>query len=158
MNNKKICLICGKLMLKKDYILYSNYPNRLWEVRKYCSNDCSKLANKNMTKKKWNLNNEHNRKIIESNKIINGKIVGINQKPNGDYGLGNGIIPDILKNNKYYEVEVLGHSTLRKMIPKYSNKDGKKILIISIKDELKNLFDEVYILEDIKNIKHLNIT
>ncbi len=145
----KNCVNCGKLMNKKDYILWKGFPDRMWEIRKYCSKGCSRefIRKKNELKREKDSKLvfcEHKRDIVKINEIINGEAVGVRS-------ISGGYVPDIIKDGLEYEYELFGVSNSRKFSNKWLRKrfDGKvfkkRILVVGISDELTKLFDEVII-------------
>jgi len=149
MMEDKICAGCGRIMQLNDYKKYNSYPDYCFERRKWCSNQCRlKNCSKNQAKrKKWNMELEHNQKIVQANEILGGEIVGVNGKTEKGK-----IQPDIIKENKIFEVEILGNHAYQKFFAKYKDYPQKKVLVISIREELKKLFDEVYLMDNIKNL------
>ena len=138
-NDKKLCLYCNAQIFKQH------------KTKKYCNDNCRVLnIKKNTPLKGLNMEREHDRKLEEANKKIMGEIV---HNSRSKYGAN----PDIIKGDTIFEVELFGHSTVRTKTRWYKDSNKKKILIISIRDDLKKLFDRVYILDkDIMSIEHFN--
>jgi hypothetical protein len=98
---------------------------------------------------------QHNRDLLMVNEIIGGNFGATTSSLTGFY------VPDIIKEDLEFELELLGRGRINKFKKKWLNKryDGKvpkaRILIISIRKELKELFDKVYVVGEIENIKSL---
>ncbi len=158
----KICKYCGKNMKIEDYIPYESYSLMNWRRRRYCSKKCfrdnERLNAFNKSKEKRTLLlDEHKRKIIYLNDLVKGEIVGFSGqgKLHGKY-----YIPDIIKEDIEYEVELMGSTRAKKFKKKWKNnrfdmkKTKKRILVIGVCRELINMFDETYIFDNysLKNI------
>jgi len=143
-------------MKRKDYLLYEGMTVRAWDMRIYCSKECERNVNsiRSYKKKEWNLSIEHHQKIIDANKYIKGEICGINGSSNPNEF---GFVPDIESRNIIVEVENLGLITYRNKIKYKDYKSKKRILVISLTKKLRELFDQIYLLDDdISHISSLN--
>lgn len=110
---------------------------------------------KNKIKRKLFTSTQHNKELLKVNEIIGGELGAIASNSSGFY------VPDIVRGDIEFELELLGSGRENKFKKKWRNKrfDGKitkkRVLIIAIGDELKKLFDKVYVTEDIESIKLL---
>ncbi len=140
----KRCLNCGKeLVLPVDAHCYlrSNF-----KFKKFCNEECRVIYNNKLKKKNYILKiTEHNSKLLELNKRINGKILSGNNKRNC-YN------PDLIKDNIDYELELFRNMHhLKNKVSKWDS-SRKHILILTISNQTKDLFDEVYFLTEDKNL------
>lgn len=145
---RKYCKNCFKMMLKIEY------PKH-FRTRKYCSTNCA-TEGLLMIQAKWRIlggkevfqTTEHNRKLLELNKKIQGEF--------GDRhpAIPNSHIPDIINDESEYELEMCGWDKRSKFLkkwqkPRYDGKTPKKrILIVDVPENLKELFDEVYFFDN----------
>ena len=138
----KKCSNCNKNFNEKDYFQIGNpYTLSAWKRRKYCSHACLMEAQKRRNKLTYLLSNtEHNNKVQEINKIINGEIIITKANPMKS----NQYFPDIKINNVCYEVELFRKVLHLKNKAIKWNKRDKHILVVTISEISKNLFDEVY--------------
>jgi len=128
---------------------------KIISANKYCSEECCKLSAKERYIKRYkykefDLSREHNRKVDILNKIVNGEIIA-------NKHCKNEANPDVITPGHSFELELYGHNTVKNKSRWYKNHNKRKILVISIRDELKSLFDEIYVLdEEILPIKSFN--
>lgn len=137
----KICKQCKKIFEFENY-KYKNSPYGLmaWKNKKYCSLECEQLYNKTNHKKPYKLaETEHNEKLLEINKIINGEIV---------HNTGRGYFEDILKGKESYELQMVNKCPLLSKARRW-DKEKKHILIVALPDDARKKFDEVYFYDDV---------
>lgn len=138
----KKCLFCQKEFNNLQF------PKHFGS-RKYCSEDCSAkgfelIQNKYRVRKSletWKT--PHGIKLLEINKVLNGKLIGAKIIA-GTYE------PDILKDDMEFELEMLYNFKVNKFLKKWDKdrfdfrKPTKRILIISLPEDITGYFDNVY--------------
>ena len=145
----KNCKNCGKSFQLDESKAQENVYLRTGFNRKvYCSSECRNefnhkiYANKNPYLTQFD---EHNKLVFKINSFINGEIVRFKGVE--------GYYPDIIKDDKDYEIEVfrkLYH--LNQKIKKW-NIARKHILIVSISKKSIEIFDEVFFFDGEKLTK-----
>lgn len=130
-----------------------NYSH--WDIRKFCSRFCKEEYFKKILKKAESTfgRGEHNNKLLMINKFIKGELIPTRSNISEVY------FPDIIKGENEFELEIVGHGKVFNTKKKRNRRrfDGKipkkRIIIISIPDKLKRLFDEFYFLQSKKSME-----
>lgn len=137
----KICRQCGKLFNYEDYKYKDTIYSWRWNKKMYCSTECEHLYNRIKQKKNnpYKLaETEHNNGLVKINEFIHGEIV--HQDSGSTSG---GYFADIIKDDKYYELQMLSKCPLLVKARKW-NKDKQHILIVAVPEDARKKFDEVY--------------
>jgi len=138
----KKCLNCDKEIVLEpttNQYLISNF-----RLKKFCSKECRIRYNNIKNIKQYLLKEtEHNIKVKILNEFVKGKIYTSSGKKNS-YN------PDLIKEDIDYELELFRNMHKLKVKVDKWDKSRKHVLILSISDQTKTLFDEVYFLNQDK--------
>ncbi|MBI5148380.1 hypothetical protein HZA33_01745 [Candidatus Pacearchaeota archaeon] len=136
----KHCLHCNTELIPPKTT--NNYLKSNFRLKKFCTEQCRIEFNNNLKKKNYVLKDtEHDNKLNELNKLIKGEICHVKGKKDS-YN------PDITKADADYELEVFRNMHhLKNKVGKWNNA-RKHILIVTLSDQTKELFDEVYFFND----------
>jgi hypothetical protein len=145
----KTCRHCGVLFTFEEYKYKDNpYAVPSWNRKKYCSTKCEQTYNSISHKKPYKLSEtEHNEKLIEINKIIDGEIVHTICGASSGY-----YFEDIIKDNNSYELQMMQRHVLLSKARKW-NKNKKHTLIVAVPEDARKKFDEVYFFNGSELIK-----
>ncbi|UCD20774.1 MAG: hypothetical protein JSW08_03310 [archaeon] len=132
----KRCLHCNKeLILPKTN---NNYLKSNFRLKKFCNDRCRIDFHNKFKKEEYiTQETEHEIKLKELNKILSGNIVSLTRKRNA-YN------PDIIKKEIDYELEIFRKMHHLKEKARKWDSTRKHILIITLSDQTRDLFDEVY--------------
>lgn len=134
----KKCLNCGKQLIFPKFTA-NNYLKSNFRLKKFCNEACRIKLNNRKKKKSYILKEtEHNNKLKELNNLIKGKMVVAKGRKDSYY-------PDIIKDNVDYELEIFRRIVHLKNKVERWDSSRKHILVISISDQTRSLFDEVYL-------------
>lgn len=140
----KHCLNCGKGLIPPETT--NSYLKSNFRLKKFCDEQCRLDYNNKLKKKKYVLKEtEHNNKLKELNDLIKGEIWFVKGKKDS-YN------PDLTKENAEYELEIFRNMNhLKDKVSRWDT-SKKHILVITISDQTKDLFDEVYFFTREKNL------
>ena len=134
----KECLNCGKQLVVSETT--NNYLKSNFRLKKYCDENCRLEFNNRIKKKNYVLKDtEHDNRVRELNKLIKGEFVIVQ-------GRKNSYNPDIIRGETDYELEIFRNFSKLKHKSKNWDAKGKRVLVVSISDWTRDLFDEVYFL------------
>ena len=132
----KRCLNCNKEIILSE--TNNPYLKSNFKFKKFCDNNCQIDFNNKLKKKAYLLKEtEHNNKLKELNNLIKGDFIICRGKKDS-------YSPDISKENIDYEMELFRNMNHLKDKVKRWDSSRKHVLIITISDQTKDLFDEVY--------------
>ncbi len=132
------CLFCDKELVLEQTT--NNYLKSNFRLRKFCNKEC-RIKHWNKSKSnQYNLKEtEHNQKLKTLNAFIKGRI-NLSTGKRASYN------PDIIQEETDYEMELFRNMKhLKQKVDKWDN-SRKHVLVLTISDQTKDLFDEVYFL------------